>query len=96
MIQKRLVKITECLRSATNNGIFFMVKLTFVMTSTVLIALVSKSWLQVPSSPSKKSVRISVGCTAVERDSGLSSSESLSSEEAICSMDLTGDAASII
>ena len=101
MIQRRLVEITECLRSATNNGIFFMVKLTFVMTSTVLIALVSKSWLQMPnssssSSPSKKSVRISVGCTAVERDSGLSSSESLSSEEAICSTDLTGDAASII
>ena len=48
------------------------------------------------SSPSKKSVRISVGCTAVERDSGLSSSESLSSEEAMCSMDLTGDAASMI
>ena len=70
------------------------------MTSTVLIALDSKSWLQVSSSsssssPSKKSLRIS-GCTAVERDSGLSSSESLSSEEAICSMDLTGDAASII
>ena len=71
------------------------------MTSTVLIALDSKSWLQVPSSsssssPAKKSVRISVGRFAVERDSGLLSSELLSSEEAICSMDLTGDAASMI
>lgn len=84
-----------------NNGIFFKVKLTFVMTSTVLITLDSKSWLQVlssssSSSPSKKSLRISVGRNAVERDSGLSSSESFSSEEAICSMDLTGDAAAII
>jgi len=84
-----------------NNGIFFKAKLTFVMTSTVLIALDSKSWLQVlrsssSSSPSKKSLRISVGRIAVERCSGLSSSESLSSEEAICSMDLTGDAATII
>ena len=104
MIQNRLVEITGYLRSVTNNDIFFKVKLTFVMTSTVLIALDSKSWLQVPSSsssssPSKKSLRISVGRTTVERDSGdsgLSSSESLSSEEAICSTDLTGDAASII
>ena len=101
MIQNRLIKITESLRSAMNNGIFLKVKLKFVMASTVLIALDSKSWLQVPSSsssssPSKKSLRISVGHTAVERDSGLSSSESLSSEEAICSMDLTGDAAAII
>lgn len=84
-----------------NNRIFIKGKLTFVMPLTVLIAFDSKSWLQLPrsstsSSPSKKSLRISVGCTAVERDSGPSSSESLSSEETIFSMDLTGDAAVII